>query len=114
MSGNGIKLVRCPVCGGEAKCVQFGIRSEGVWIGCDRSMECSRYIEVHLRGWSIEETARDWNRRNSGVCLAIRRIKGWFRKRFGAMAREERRIKERKELEKREKEAKLKELFSVK
>ena len=114
MSGNGIQLVRCPVCGEEAKCIQFGIKGCGVWIGCDRSEECSRFIEIHLRGWSIEETARDWNRRNSGVYGAIRRVKEWFRKRYGAMARADRANKKRKELENREKEAKLKELFGAK
>ena len=114
IDGKELKLVKCPVCGGEAKCVQFGIRGCGVWIGCDRSMECSRYIEVHLRGWSIEETARDWNRRNSGVCKVIRNVKGWFRRHFGKWAREERRIKKQKMAEKAEKEEKLKELFGAK
>lgn len=97
-------LARCGECGGEARAVVFGRGGKGVWVGCDRSVDCSRNIEIHTEGWSLEETAREWNRYNGGWRRVLRKVKGWFRKRFGELARRERemeREKERKEAEKR-------------
>lgn len=100
-------LAKCPVCRGAARIVEFGLFGTGVWIGCDRTEECSRYIELHTEGWSIEECAAEWNKCNSGVCLVIRRVKKWFRERFGAEKRAEKRkireeiVKNRAESERR-------------
>lgn len=84
-------LAKCLVCGREANIVQFGRGGKGVWIGCDRTEACCRYIEYHAEGWSIEETARDWNRRNRGFRKWIRLLKKWIYDRFGEQKRAERR-----------------------
>lgn len=107
-------LVKCKVCGGAAKVQRFGRKGEGVWVGCDRTNECSRYIEIHTEGWSLEDTARDWNRRNSGMYGAIRRVKRWWRLHFGKMARAERREKRAKEEEKKAKRLRMMELLGIK
>lgn len=106
-------LKPCKVCGGEAKIVTFGLGGMGVWIGCDRTARCSRNIELHTEGWSIEEVARDWNRRNGGMRGTIRGIKMWIEDRFGAGRRYERRIKREKEREDRDKMEKRREIFGV-
>lgn len=80
-------LARCPVCGEKAEAVSFGKFGEGVWVGCNRSAECSRNIEYHEEGWSLEEAAEEWNRRNRGIRLGIRKAKMWWEKRFGERAR---------------------------
>lgn len=107
-------LARCPVCKGAAEIVCFGLRGKGVWIGCDRTEACSRYIEIHTEGWSVEDTARDWNRRNSGIFKMVRLVKKWFFDRFGKVARAERRMR----AEKSEKEAanmtKRRQVFGIK
>ena len=81
-------LVRCPVCGGAAKVVVFGMEGEGVWVGCDRSVECCRNIEIRSEGWSVREVAGEWNKYNSGVLGWIRRAKVWCLKRWGKRAKE--------------------------
>ena len=86
-------LAKCPVCKGAAEIVRFGLSREGVWVGCDRTEKCCRYIEYHSRGWSVEETARDWDHRNRGLRKVVRLIKRWFTERFGRMARAERCMK---------------------
>ena len=106
-------LVRCPVCGERAKAVVFGYKEEGIWIGCDRSEECARNIEYHKEGWSLEETARDWNRRNSGIRLLIRRMKMLWERMFSRANRAARRISREREAEKRAKEARLAEIFGI-
>lgn len=106
-------LAKCPVCGRAARIVEFGLFGTGVWIGCDRTEECSRYIELHTEGWSVEECAAEWNRCNSGVCLVIRRVKKWFRERFGAEKRAEKR-KNREEIAKKRAESeRRREIFGV-
>lgn len=99
-------LAKCPVCGGEAEKVVFGVGGKGVWVGCCRTEECSRYVEYHKEGWGMEDAVADWNRRNSGVYGAIRRIKRWFRDNLGEVAaekkREQREKKEKKEARERE------------
>lgn len=107
-------LVRCSVCGGAAKAVEFGAGGLGVWVGCDRSAECSRYIEIHTEGWSLEETAREWNRYNSGMFRVIRRVKRWLRERFGEQKRAENRLKLQKEAEIEAEKAKRGAIFGVK
>ena len=72
-------LVRCTVCGGFPEVNVFGRDRFGVWVGCTRTVECSRYVEYHKDGWSVTETIADWNRRNSGIRGAIRRLKRWIR-----------------------------------
>lgn len=106
-------LVRCPVCGGKAKAVVFGFQEEGIWVGCDRSEECARNIEFHSEGWSLEETANDWNRRNRGIRLLIRRIKMLFEKVFSRENRAERRIKREREAEERAKIERLAEILGI-
>lgn len=106
-------LAKCPVCGEEAKAVVFGAEGLGVWIGCDRSDECCRYIEIHTEGWSLEEAAAEWNKYNTGVFRLIRRAKRWIKKHFGA----EKRAKEAEILKKiakiEEEEAKRERIFGV-
>ena len=102
-------LARCPVCKREAKLVVFGRRGKGVWIGCDRTDECARYIEYHSEGWSIDEVAECWNHRNRGLNWLIRKVKMWFRGMFDEKKRAER--AEKREAEERdleEKEERLK------
>ena len=106
-------LAKCPVCRYEAKAVVFGAEGNGVWVGCDRCDECSRYIVLHTEGWSLEECAAEWNRYNSGVFLFIRRAKIWFRRRFGEEKRWEKR-KNREEMgKKRAEDAKRREIFGI-
>ena len=106
-------LARCSVCNGAAKIVEFGLEGNGVWIGCDRTEECSRYIEIHTEGWSIREVAEEWNRNNRGVNLVIRRVKRWFRERFGEEKRREKRKKREFLAKKRVEETKMREIFGI-
>ena len=106
-------LARCPVCKGAAKVVEFGLEGNGVWIGCDRTDECSRYIEIHTEGWSVWEVAEEWNRYNRGVYLAIRRVKRWIREHFSAEKRREKRENRKILEENRAKEAKRREIFGL-
>lgn len=90
-------LKRCPECGGEARVSIFGRDLEGVWVGCEATPYCAKYIEYRKEGWSIAEVVREWNKYNSGVYKVLRRIKRWFSIRYGADARYlKRRKKERK------------------
>ncbi|MGN0130720.1 MAG: hypothetical protein ACI4CE_07530 [Methanomethylophilus alvi] len=107
-------LARCPVCGREAKAVVFGAGGLGVWVGCDRSIECSKYIAIHTEGWSLEEVAAEWNRYNSGVFRSIRRAKRWFHLHFGAEKRVERKEKLKKEAKVGEEKAKREQVFGIK
>lgn len=106
-------LVKCPVCGQEADIVIFGIRGKGVWIGCDRTEACSRYIEYHAEGWSVEDTAKDWNRRNCGLRKKIRQMKKWFYDRFGKQKREERRFLKELDLKKEQELSKRRKAFGI-
>jgi len=106
-------LAKCPICKGAARIDRFGLLGHGVWIGCDETDECCRYIEYHEGGWSIEDTARDWNRRNRGVLKCIRLLKRWFRVRFGKMARAERVRKRELAAKKAEEMAKKREIFGI-
>lgn len=103
----------CPVCRGPTRIVVFGLEGNGVWVGCDETDECSRYIEIHTEGWSIEEVAAEWNKYNSGIFLVLRRAKMWFRRHFGAEKRREKRENRQKLEEKRAKEDKMREIFGV-
>ena len=94
------ELEPCCICGGEPRAEILGLFGEGVMIGCDRSAECKRNIERHSEGWSLEEVAEDWNKRNSGARKWIRLFKSFFRRRYGKIARMEKR--EKKEKRKRE------------
>lgn len=95
-------LKRCSVCGGTAEAKVFGMRGEGVWVGCNRSSRCARYIELHTEGWSLEEAAAEWNRWNGGVVRWVRVAKRWISERIGRAAREERRRQAVREIEERE------------
>ena len=106
-------LARCSICGAEAKLVLFGLGKKGVWIGCDRTGECGRYIEMHSIGWSIEDVARDWNRRNRGLLKLIRTVKRWFHNRTDAVKRNERRMRKENEREKEQLERKRREVFGI-
>ena len=106
-------LAKCPVCGGEAKAVVFGAEGLGVWVGCDRSDECSGYIEIHGEGWSLEETAAEWNRYNSGVFGAIRRLKRRIRRLILVLKRVGEREKAEKMLKKEEERAKREQIFGI-
>lgn len=108
------ELASCPVCKRAAKLVVFGREGHGVWIGCDRSSECSRYIEYHSEGWSIEEVAREWNFRNKGINRVIRQIKGWARRSFSGEYRAERAKRREEEAEKAAEKAEKKERYRVK
>ena len=104
-------LAKCPVCKGAAEIVRFGLSREGVWVGCDRTEKCCRYIEYHSRGWSVEETARDWDHRNRGLRKVVRLIKRWFTERFGRMARAERCMKSERDARRAAEAAKRREVF---
>lgn len=106
-------LAKCSVCGGGAKWRVFGLEGHGVWVGCDRSAECSEYIEIQTEGWSLEEVAAEWNRYNSGVFGIIRRMKRWIKKRFGARKRAENREKAAKRAKIEEERAKRAQIFGV-
>ena len=100
------RLAKCPVCGEAAKLVVFGRDGRGVWVGCDRSPECARYIEHHVEGWSIDDATACWNHRNRGLNWVIRKLKMWFRRVFDKNERAEREKKreaaKKRELEKAE------------
>jgi ssDNA-binding Zn-finger/Zn-ribbon topoisomerase 1 len=106
-------LAKCPVCRKEAKIVRFGLGGKGIWIGCDRTEDCSRYIEFHAEGWSIEDTARDWNRRNRGWRKVLRRIKRGFYDRFGHLSRAEKRLQKEIKAKKEKNLAKRREIFGI-
>lgn len=106
-------LAKCPVCKGAARIERFGLLGHGVWVGCDETDECCRYIEFHEGGWSVEDTVRDWNRRNRGVLKCIRLVKRWFRLRFGKMARAERARKRELAAKKADEMAKKREIFGI-
>lgn len=99
-------LKRCPVCGGVAMGYRFGIKGQGIWIGCLQTEECGRYIEWHKEGWSLSEVAREWNKRNSGISLLIRRVKKWIRDSIGAEGQWRRKEAKRKREEQKERAAK--------
>ena len=107
-------LAKCPVCGKGAKVRIFGLGGNGLGVGCDRSVKCSRNIEYHKEGWSLEEVAEDWNRRNRGIRLLIRRIKMWFEWKFGKEAKWEKQKRKEKARIKREIEKKRREIFGNK
>ena len=106
-------MARCSVCGGKGKIVEFGLEGNGVWVGCDRSAECSRYIEIHTAGWSVRECGEEGNKYNTGIYLWLRRVKRWFFERFGAENR--RKVRENKEIlvKNAELDAKRREIFGV-
>lgn len=104
-------LARCPVCRGFAKVEEFGIDGKGIWIGCDNTDECARYIEIHTEGWSIWEVAEEWNRYNRGIFLLIRKVKRWFRLHFGAEKWRKKRENRAKIEKKRVEEAKRREIL---
>ena len=106
-------LARCGVCGGYARIEVFGLFGEGVWVGCDASPECARHIEYHSEGWSMEEAAGEWNRYNSGLYKYLRRMKDWYRARFGRVRKAEREMERAMELEKSAVERKKREVFGV-
>jgi len=106
-------LAKCPICCGRAKIVIFGREGNGVWVGCDKTGNCMRYIEIHTEGWSIEDTVRDWNWRNSGWRRCIRRAKGWYRVLFGREGRIQKRIKRELEAKKEAELAKRREVFGI-
>jgi ssDNA-binding Zn-finger/Zn-ribbon topoisomerase 1 len=107
-------LARCPICGEKAKVKEFGLGGIGLWVGCDRSEECVRNIEYHSEGWSFEEVAEEWNRRNRGIRLLIRRIKMWFERNFGERKKFERKELKERERIKKEIEKKRNEIFGIK
>ena len=106
-------LAKCPVCKGSAKIVLFGLRGNGVWVGCDKTEECSRYIERHLEGWSIEDTVADWNRRNKGWRKWARGAKRWYRVRFGSEERAKKRVLRELKAKKEEELAKRRARFGI-
>lgn len=106
-------LAKCPVCKGDAKITIFGLKGNGVWVGCDRTEECSRYIERHTEGWSIEDTAQCWNHQNYGWRRWVRLVKRWFRLRFGAEERAKKRIKRELSAKKAAELAKRRERFGI-
>ena len=106
-------LARCSVCGGEAKVEEFGLEGNGVWIGCDKTAECRRYIEIHTEGWSIREAAEEWNRYNSGLYLLVRKLKRWISKRVGAERMRELREGRERKREEEAKKARLREVFGL-
>lgn len=85
------ELVKCPVCYRAAEVRQFGFENRGVWVGCNYSPECARYIEWHRpsEGWSLSMAKREWNRKNSGIFGLIRRAKIWLRLHGYLLSREE-------------------------
>ena len=106
-------MARCVVCNGAARAEVFGAEGRGVWVGCDRSPDCSRYIELHEEGWSLDEVMEEWNRWNGGVYRAIRKLKYWIWRAFSAEKRAERREKRCREAENGEKTARRCEIFGV-
>jgi len=107
-------LARCSVCGEKAGIHKFGIDERGIWIGCCRTMDCTRYVEYHSEGWSIEDTARDWNRYNGGLFRVVRIVKRKISKVIGRREREWRRM-EREEREKKiQSRNRLRELLGIK
>lgn len=106
-------LEKCQVCGESAKICLFGLEGNGVWIGCDRSVECARNIEYHQEGWSIDDVAECWNHRNSGLNWLIRKVKGWFRGKFGERAREWRRKDEEAREREESDERRRREVFGI-
>lgn len=107
-------LRRCPVCKGAAKIVEFGLEGNGVWVGCDRTAECSRNIVLHIEGWSIEEAAAEWNRYNSGIYLLLRKMKMWVERHLGARKRLENQQKREEEKRQRALDEKRREVFGIK
>lgn len=107
-------LEPCPVCNGAAKIVSgYGLGGNGIWVGCDKTEECCRYIERHKEGWSIEDTVLDWNRRNKGWRKYIRGIKRWCRHHFGAEERTKRRLIREMAVKREAELAKRRELFGI-
>ena len=106
-------LAECPECGGKAEAVVFGAEGLGVWVGCNRSAECSRNIEMRTEGWSLAEVAAEWNRYNSGVLGFIRRMKIKIDRHLGGRKRAEKREKARRAAEERAREAELERVFGV-
>ena len=109
---NGLKP--CCMCGEEAKAIVFGLEDQGIWIGCDRSEVCRRYIEIHSEGWSLEECAEEWNKYNGGWRKYVRRIKGWVRSKVGMDARYARKIKKEKSRKEAAEREKRREVFGIK
>lgn len=107
-------LAKCAICGGEAKAVGFGLGHHGLWIGCDRSEGCSRHIEIHLEGWSLEEVAADWNRRNRGWRKWVRKFKHCVWKMFDEGRRYERKVAREKKRAEREEKERMREIFGIK
>ena len=106
-------LAKCPVCKEKAKIVAFGMSGNGVWVGCDRTEECSRYIERHSEGWSIEDTAQCWNHRNYGWRKLVRLVKRWFRLHFGSEERAKKRVLKELKAQKAEELAKRRARFGI-
>lgn len=103
---------RCPVCGKRAYGMIFGREKRGVWVGCDRSPECLRNLEIHLEGWSFEEVCDEWDRKNRGLNRWIRRMKMWWGKRFGAARRWEREFAKKEKDKKARSREELKEVIT--
>lgn len=106
-------LARCSVCGGRARVKVFGLEGNGVWVGCIRSPECSRYVELHTEGWSLEECAAEWNWYNTGWRKVLRKCKVWCMRRWGRVARAEKGWAKKVAEEKREVEERRREVFGV-
>lgn len=106
-------LARCSVCGGRARVKVFGLEGNGVWVGCIRSPECSRYVELHTEGWSLEECAAEWNWYNTGWRKVLRKCKVWCMRRWGRVARGEKEWAKKQEREKKEKDAKRREILGI-
>lgn len=86
-------LARCPVCGAKARAGTFGARDYGVWVGCTKSMRCSRNIVWHKEGWSLEEAAAVWNFYNGRPIVWLRKAKMWLEDMFGRYGREARKAR---------------------
>lgn len=106
-------LARCPICKEAAKIVLFGLKEHGVWVGCDRTEECSRYVECHAEGWSIADTVGSWNLRNSGWRKWVRMGKRWCRLKFGAEERAKKRIIREFKAKREAEIAKRREVFGI-
>lgn len=99
------ECARCPVCGKKVRGAIFGRKMRGVWVGCDRSPECARNIELHLEGWSFEEVCDEWDRKNRGLNRMIRKMKMWWENWFGEKRRREKEMRrQRLERERRNRE----------
>lgn len=107
-------LKRCKVCGGRARIKEFGRRRTGVWVGCDRTSDCCRYIELHTEGWSVDECVAEWNWYNSGLIGIIRRMKYYFYKRIGKGRAIKRRIERDRRKKEREETRRRREAFGIK